>query len=1246
MDLIKSILNPGHHKDDETLYADKADSHSASNQPENQSLSSHAGPTSTLENATAGTLPTSADPDTQYSRDATTAEGAAATGLGSEHYNSSGVPASNTEIYGSALTHSSQKNEPTSALGTGPLSSVTPATNSAYPDSISTAPSSTDPNAGLPSVTSGTSSAHPDSLSTAQSSINPIGSPEHDSHFGRDAAIAGGAGATGLGAYEASKHHGNISSIPAAQSTSNNEYGSAKILGTTTTGPTVRSEAGAPGSTGATSGQSVGTTPGQSIGSTSSTEHGSHYGRDAALAGGVGAAGLGAYEAKKHHDASSTSQPTQQSTSQQLGAGSATGTGSRDFLSGSGISSSTTSRPEASSTASNASIKSGVLGKVTTSELSKSSADFPAVPATGGKFAEGASSTSAYPTTGDRAFPLSGGETSGSEHPSSASHLGRDAGIVGGTGLAGAGAAEAWKRHENSGAPTSATDTARKVEAGRQAHGASPAVTDNDSREEPAEWKDHTHGGVGHEYKGDPCGPNEDNTSSGSGLPPQGPHQTQAANLLDPSVKHMPGSFPRSESDMAAPSDGGAQTRIDNDPVRRAENIVGSHGTSSNDRHLGRDAGIAGGIGAAGLGAYAASKKHDTTGSGFGTQSSSTSSPTAAGGPFNSSTTTAPNTGLVGSGLGTQSSSSTGPTTGDSPFSSSKISAPNSGLPATDAKIHGENDSHTGRNFALGGGAAAAGVGGYEAYKHHENQQPAIPSSAIAASSLPAHSSTSGTSGAPYSSTPAAPSTGDAASRLRDDHDSHTGRNAALGSGAAAVGLGGYEAYKHHDNKDVGSKTQPPTTASTSTSAGAPGLTGTAPGEAVGGSESRAYDDKSHHGRDTAAGLGEVSKHHDSEGPGQNLSSSNAGSSLKQRGATAASDSRQGGIGSEPSKFDETSHHGRDAAIVGGAGAVGLGGYEAYKHHDQKENISGITPAGTNVRNDGVPIPGQQSNLTHNQKQNVPTTSNANDDKHHFGRDAAVVGAAGTAGAGAHHEFSKHEAEKAAKEQRKAEEKLAKEREHEAAKRHKEHEKEVKHHEKDAAKHHKEVEKEKKPSLISRILHRKKDKHGNEVDSEEEDPKHGHGHGKEAALGAGTAGAAGVGIAEHDGHNKLHKDPPAGHPAHDANPRSSRTYFTTAAGPSLEERAQAEAGGSHMAGTSHIPTEGHSTAPGTHGISKGEGIINDPHTGLPVNVGKYGDGYGGTDGNQAIHGLNTHAGAAGDAKPTDWEAIKKANTPY
>jgi hypothetical protein len=320
--------------------------------------------TGLTKHSASSTIPTSSDRDTQYGRDAAVAGGAGATGLGayeaSKHYDSSKVPSSNTEIYGSDLTHPTQKNEPTSAQSSntaGYGSSATNPISSSYPTS-----------------------------STAQSLTNPMGSPERDSHFGRDTTIAGGAGATGLGAYEASKHHDQKQSAPTTQSSNSDGYGSAKVYPTTTTRSTVRS--------------SDANAPSQAIGSTSSKDHEPHYGRDAALAGGAGAVGLGAYEAKKHHDApttgtSQTSQPIHQSTAQKLGPGAALGTGSRDASSGSGISS--TSRPDTASIASNASIKSGVLGRVPTSELTKGSADanLPAISATGGKFMEG---TSSYPS--------------------------------------------------------------------------------------------------------------------------------------------------------------------------------------------------------------------------------------------------------------------------------------------------------------------------------------------------------------------------------------------------------------------------------------------------------------------------------------------------------------------------------------------------------------------------------------------------------------------------------------------------------------------------------------------------------------------------------------------------------------------------------------------------------------------------------------------------------------------------------
>lgn len=50
-----------------------------------------------------------------------------------------------------------------------------------------------------------------------------------------------------------------------------------------------------------------------------------------------------------------------------------------------------------------------------------------------------------------------------------------------------------------------------------------------------------------------------------------------------------------------------------------------------------------------------------------------------------------------------------------------------------------------------------------------------------------------------------------------------------------------------------------------------------------------------------------------------------------------------------------------------------------------------------------------------------------------------------------------------------------------------------------------------------------------------------------------------------------------------------------------------------------------------------------------MNVEKYGDGRGGTDANPTIGGHNDHlrmAEGQSGAGVTDWEKIKKANTPY
>lgn len=61
--------------------------------------------------------------------------------------------------------------------------------------------------------------------------------------------------------------------------------------------------------------------------------------------------------------------------------------------------------------------------------------------------------------------------------------------------------------------------------------------------------------------------------------------------------------------------------------------------------------------------------------------------------------------------------------------------------------------------------------------------------------------------------------------------------------------------------------------------------------------------------------------------------------------------------------------------------------------------------------------------------------------------------------------------------------------------------------------------------------------------------------------------------------------------------------------------------------------------------AQGKGIVIEPHTGLPMNVGKYGTGRGGIDQTETIEGFHHDPVKPGEVE-TDWEAIRKANTPY
>ena len=121
----------------------------------------------------------------------------------------------------------------------------------------------------------------------------------------------------------------------------------------------------------------------------------------------------------------------------------------------------------------------------------------------------------------------------------------------------------------------------------------------------PEHWE-HDHQHHGHRYEGDPC-------AHGNVGPPglhltSGPHATDTANRLDPHVAGYTGPL---ETTAGTEGRGTSMTGA-GVPLSGAETGIGASGTGydsrSEDRHLGREAALAGGVGTTGVGAYEAEK--------------------------------------------------------------------------------------------------------------------------------------------------------------------------------------------------------------------------------------------------------------------------------------------------------------------------------------------------------------------------------------------------------------------------------------------------------------------------------------------------------------------------------------------------------------------------------------------------------------------------------------------------------------
>lgn len=276
----------------------------------------------------------------------------------------------------------------------------------------------------------------------------------------------------------------------------------------------------------------------------------------------------------------------------------------------------------------------------------------------------------------------------------------------------------------------------------------------------------------------------EDNTNTGPASNTLGPHSSNAANVLDPRVQPDPSKQvnhnvgPTSE-DSASRTIGQHQSNVANildprvqpDPSKqKAHTTTGPHQSDSLNRldpkvhekaghqgkhHLGRDAGIVGGTGAAGYGAYEAANAY-----------------------------------------GDHRSTQPGASMNEQRYD-----------PSATAGHSGHNNDHTGRNVALGSGAALGAGGLYAADNHADNTHQAPLSSAQPASltqSFPTNDSSATAYPAQGTIEPQNTTTSHApyGSAQDSSEKDHTKRDATVLGTAGAAAAGG-AAYAYTQQSDV-----------------------------------------------------------------------------------------------------------------------------------------------------------------------------------------------------------------------------------------------------------------------------------------------------------------------------------------------------------------------------------------------------------------------------------------------------------
>ncbi|CZR66004.1 uncharacterized protein PAC_15904 [Phialocephala subalpina] len=814
-------------------------------------------------------------------------------------------------------------------------------------------------------------------------------------HLGRDAAALGTAGAVGEGIHH---HRENECGLGSSGVTSGyNTYGSSSGPHNTDTANLLDPNIGGGASTLEDAHKHH---PQHGGGAEAADKH--HMGQDAAIgAGGAGAVGLAEHERNKHDNdkttgfggSSTTTQPTSTTTSR--------------------------TDPTLSSTTGkdhhygrDATIGAGGVGAagLAAHEYGKHDNER----STG----IGNTSTTTNPaTSSSRIDPTAPSTSSGKDH-----HYGRDAAVgAGGVGAAGL-AAHEYGKHGNE----------RSTGIGNTSTSTNPATTSSTLRADPTSsststGKDHHYGrdaavgagGVGaaglagHEYEKH----HGDNTTGTSGLSQTssgtsslpgpapntaGPHSKDWMNKLDPRVVANPTMAqgnPQAESTLSS---------------QKPSAETGGYGAGSNTsgHHYGRDAAVAGGVGA-GVAAPLAHENEKRRLERLDNQG--TQKPNELGNPSASAITGHPAT----DSTATNAAQNTGPL-GDSAKS---------------------KDHHYGRDTAVAGGV---GTAAYEAGKHkhdkdlseaekaakkqhkhdekelkkeHKHDQKQLEKEQKHDEKAARKESKGGLFGFLHRDknkkyTPEEEQEFDR--QEREHNNSHKGRDAALGTaGVGALGAGAYEAEKHHH---TGTDTDKPLPY-------APGNQGVGTGA---GSDNTTTGQKDHHyGRNAALGTGAAGAagyavHEHDKTHSTPLSNKPVGEDLgdKLHGAE-----RNRGV-TGTSGFPGTEGYG--SGVVGsgtthtttgatsGSDAYGSGTHvPSEASTDQYGNPidSGIVASGTGRDYPtGTHVPSQASTDQYGKPVGEGLTSGSSGSQgHHFGRDAALgTGAAGAAGVAAH-EHRKHD---------------------------------------------------------------------------------------------------------------------------------------------------------------------------------------------------------------------------------------------